>query len=233
MVQLSPTLGWLKENLELMKPGLRDMIAMDTYPMITDGSLVSRGSAELVADSFERTLKCLQYIHPQILILCQCCSKAGDEKWGSFSHPKAEELCSSEACARQEQVKTVDVYGHQMLVVHEVHLQDVVQYNQETEEVLNTIFTMVLGPFGQWKDRRLTVQREAARREYVMVKEGVREGMRGLIRQMQLFEHICGQEARNGVLSKATKRVEEWRKQMESWAKEMDAGGNESLKPQS
>ncbi|KAL4924634.1 uncharacterized protein BDV17DRAFT_284571 [Aspergillus undulatus] len=225
MVQQSPTLGWMEKSLEVMKLGLRDVIVMDMFPMVTVELLKTKREDwfELVADSFEVTLTCLRYIRPEILISCQCSSKTVNQIWQSFENLKAEELSSSEAGARQELVKTVDVDGHEILVVQGVHPQNVVQYNQEMERVLKKLFTKVLGPFGQWKERRVAERREAARREVILAKEGVRDGMRVLIKQMQLFEQICGQDGRNRIeLLAAAKRVEEWRKQIEGWAGEMD-----------
>ncbi|KAL4935381.1 hypothetical protein BDV06DRAFT_217470 [Aspergillus oleicola] len=195
MIQQSPALKWLEENLKVIRLELRDVIVMDMFPMVTDKLLKSKGFAEdaseLAADSFELTLTCLRYIQPQ-------------------------ELASSEAGAQLELVKTVDVDGYQMLVVQGVHPQNVIQYNEKMEKVLKKLLTRVLGPFGQWKEQQVAEWRESARREVILVKEGVRDGMRALMKQMQLFEHICGQGGRSGMeLSVAAKRVEEWRKQME------------------
>ncbi|BCS00252.1 uncharacterized protein AKAW2_50593A [Aspergillus luchuensis] len=227
MVQQSPTLGWLEKNLEVLKLKLHDVIVMDTFPMVTDKLLGSKrfaeDLAELVTDSFELTWTCLRYIHPQIVISCQCSSKVRNDKWGSSGDLRAEELSSSEAGARQELVKMMDVDGHQMFVVQGVHPQYVMQHNQMMEEVLKKKFTKVLGPFGRWKERRLAERREAARAEVILGKESVRDGMKSLMKQMQLFNQICRQEGRNGAeLSDAAKRVEEWRKQIEGWLDEMD-----------
>jgi hypothetical protein len=224
MVQQSPTLGWLEENLELLKLELRDVIVLDTFPMVTDELLESKVLLddwfELVADSFELTLTCLRFIRPRILVSCQCCSKAINKKWGSFGDIRAAQLCSSEAGARQELVKTVEIYGHRMLVVQGVHPQNVVQYNHKMEGVLKTLFTKVFGPFGQWKDTRVTEQREAERREVVLAQEGIRDGMTVLLKQMHLFEQIC--RHKSGIeLTVAVGRVKEWQKQMENWAREM------------
>ena len=227
MVQQSPTLRWLKWNLEVLKLELRDVIVMDTFPMVTNELLESKvfveDWSELVADAFELTWTCLRYIQPQIVLSCQCCSKAVNEKWGPLRDLRAEELSSSEAGARQELVKTVDVDGHQMLVVQGLHPQNVLQHNQKMEGVLEKLFTKVLGPFGQWKQQRVAERREAARTEVILVKEGVRDGMRVLMKQMQLFNQICGQGDKTEVeLSAAAKKVEEWREQVEGWAGEMD-----------
>jgi hypothetical protein len=190
MVQQSPTLGWLEENLNMLKLELPDVIVLDTFPMVTNKLLESKVFSDdrfdLVADSFELTLTCLRSIQPQILVSCQCCSKAEDETWGPFGDIRAAELCSSEAGARQELVKTVEIYGHRMLVVQGVHPRNVVQYNQKTEGVLKTLFTKVFGPFGQWKDTRVTEQREV-----VLAQHGIRDGMTVLLKQMHQFEPIC------------------------------------------
>lgn len=118
MVPQSQTLLWLKENLVILKLEMRDVTVLDTFPMVTDELLASKKFvedwSELVADSFELTWTCLRYIRPRILISCQCCSKPVNEKWGLFGDIRATHLCSSEAAARQEQVKSVDVYGHRM-----------------------------------------------------------------------------------------------------------------------
>ncbi|KAJ5917534.1 hypothetical protein N7466_011088 [Penicillium verhagenii] len=37
MVQQSPTLLWLKDNLEILNLELHDVIVLDTFPMVTDG----------------------------------------------------------------------------------------------------------------------------------------------------------------------------------------------------
>ncbi|GLA33104.1 hypothetical protein AnigIFM63326_002383 [Aspergillus niger] len=189
MVQQSPTLGWLEKNLEVLKLKLHDVIVMDTFPMVTDILLESKRFAEdlseLVTDSFELTWTCLRYIQPQIVISCQCSSKARNEKWGSSGGLRAEELSSSEAGARQELVKMMNVDGHHMFVV---------QHNQMMEGVLKKLFTKVLGPFGRWKERRLAERRETARAEVILVKESVRDGMKSLMKQMQLFNQIRRQE---------------------------------------
>ncbi|KAK5790556.1 hypothetical protein VI817_007843 [Penicillium citrinum] len=224
MVQQSPTLLWLKDNLEILNLELRDVIVLDTFPMVTDGLSESKKFAEdwseLVADSFELTLTCLRYIRPQILISCQCCSKAINKRWGSFGDVRATELCSSEAGARQELVKKVNIYGHRMLVVQGVHPQNVVQYNPKMEGILKTLLTKVLGPFGQWKERRVTERREAAQREVVLAQDGITNGMTVLLKQMDLFEQIC--RHKNEIeLTVTVGRVKEWRKQIENWAREM------------
>ena len=224
MVQRSPTLLWLKENLEILKLELRDVIVLDMFPMVTDELLETKKFAddwsELVEDSFELTWTCLRYIRPQILISCQCCSKAINEKWGSFGDIRARELCSLEAGARQELVKAMDIYGHRMLVVQGIHPQNVVQYNPKMEGVLKTLLTKVLGPFGQWKERWVTERREAAQREVVLAQDGITDGMTVLLKQMDLFEQIC--RRKNEIeLTEAVGRVKEWRKQIENWAREM------------
>ncbi|KAL4948762.1 hypothetical protein BDW69DRAFT_198625 [Aspergillus filifer] len=165
MIQQTPTL-----ELEL-----RDVIVMDTFPMVTNEMRMSK--------QYGLTLTCLRYIQPEILISCQCCSKVTNDKWGFFGDHRAEELSSSKAGARQELVKTVDIDGHQILA-----------YNTEMEEVLKKLLTKVLGPFGRWKEQRVAKLRESARREVILVQEGVRDGMRALIKQMQLFKQICGQK---------------------------------------
>ncbi|PYH50341.1 uncharacterized protein BO96DRAFT_491635 [Aspergillus niger CBS 101883] len=221
MVQQSPTLGWLEKNLEVLKLKLHDVIVMDTFPMVTDKLLESKRFAEnlseLVTDSFELTWTCLQYIQPQIVISCQGSSKARNKKWGSSGGLRTEEMSSSEASTQQELVKIMDVDGHQMFVVQGVHPQYVMQHNQLMEEMLKKLFTKVLGPFGRWKERRLAERRETARAEVILVKESVRDGMKSLIKQIQLFNQICKQEGRNGAeLSETVKRVEEWQKQIKS-----------------
>ncbi|RDH26790.1 hypothetical protein BDQ94DRAFT_164198 [Aspergillus welwitschiae] len=210
MFQKSPTLGWLEKNLEVMKLELHNVIVVDTFQMVSDELLESKRSAEdrseLVTDSLEHRWTCLRYIPLQIVISCQCSSKARNEKWESSGGLRAEELSSSEAGARQELVKMMDVDGHQMM-----------------EGVLKKLFTKVLGTFGRWKERRLAKRREAARAEVILVKESVRDGMKLLMKQMQLFGQICRQECKKDAeLSEAAKRVEEWRKQIEDWAGEMD-----------
>ncbi|RDK41115.1 hypothetical protein M752DRAFT_319859 [Aspergillus phoenicis ATCC 13157] len=189
MVQQSPTLGWLEKNLEVLKLKLHDVIVMDTFPMVTDILLESKRFAEdlseLVTDSFELTWTCLRYIQPQIVISCQCSSKARNEKWGSSGGLRAEELSSSEAGARQELVKMMNVDGHHMFVV---------QHNQMMEGVLKKLFTKVLEPFGRWKERRLAERKKTARAEVILVKESIRDGMKSLIKQMQLFNQIRRQE---------------------------------------
>lgn len=225
MVTRSSTLLWLRENLEILKLEMPDVIVLDTFPMITDELLASKQFledwSELVADSFKLTWTCLRCIRPRILISCQCCSKPVDKTWGLFGDIRAMELCSSEAAARQELVKSVDVHGHRMLVVQGVHPQNVVQHNLKMEGVLKTLLTKVLGPFGQWKERQVTERREAAQREVVLA----RDGMTVLLKQMDFFEQIC--RHKNEIeLTVAVGRVKEWRKQIENWAREMRGGEN-------
>ena len=80
MVQQSPTLRWLKKNLEVLKLELCDVIIMDMFPMVMNELLESKVFMEdwsdLVVDVFKLTWMCLQYIQLQIVLLCQCCSKA-------------------------------------------------------------------------------------------------------------------------------------------------------------
>ena len=87
----------------------------NTFPMVTNELLESKvfveDWSELVADAFKLTWTCLRYIQPRIVLSCQCCSEAVNEKWGPLGDLRAEELSSSEAGARQELVKTVDVDG--------------------------------------------------------------------------------------------------------------------------
>ena len=189
--------------------------------MITDELLESKRFAEdlseLVTDSFELTWTCLRYIQPQIIISCQCSSKARNEKWRSSGGLRAEELSSSEADTRQKLVKMMDVDGHHMFVVQGVDPQYMLQHNQMMERMLKKLFTKVLGPFGRWKERRLAERRKAARAEIILVKKSVRDGMKSLMKQMQLFNQICRQEGRNGAeLSETAKRVKEWQKQIEN-----------------
>ena len=110
-----------------------------------------------------------------------------------------------------------------MLVVQGLHLQNVLQHNQKMEGVLEKLFTKVLGLFGQWKQQQVAEQRKEARTEVILVKEGVRVGMRALMKQMQLFNQICRQGDKTEVeLLVAAKKVEEWQEQVEGWAGEMD-----------
>ncbi|KAL4791406.1 hypothetical protein BDV19DRAFT_401410 [Aspergillus venezuelensis] len=189
MMQQSPTLAWLEENLKVIRLEIRDVIVIDTFPMVPDKLLDSKmfmdNWFELVADSLELTRTCLRHIQPQILISCQCCSKPGNKRWGRLGDFRATELSSSEAGAPQELVKT-----------------DVIQHNKKMKEILEKLLTRVLGPFGQWKERRVAEQIESARREVILVKKGVGDGIKALINQMQL--------------------VEEWRRQMKGWAGEME-----------
>lgn len=103
MVQQSLTLRWLKKNLKVMKFELHDMIVMDMFPMVSNKLLESKvfveDWSELVADAFKLTWMCLQYIQLQIVLSCQCCSKAMNEKWGPLGDLRAAELSSSEAGA--------------------------------------------------------------------------------------------------------------------------------------
>ena len=80
MAQQLPTLRWLKKNLEVLKLELCDVIIMDMFPMVMNELLESKVFMEdwsdLVVDVFKLTWMCLQYIQLQIVLLCQCCSKA-------------------------------------------------------------------------------------------------------------------------------------------------------------
>ena len=81
----------------------------------------------------------------------------------------------------------------------------------------------VLGLFGQWKQQWVAEWRKEAWTEVILVKEGVRVGMRVLMKQMQLFNQICRQGDKTEVeLSAAAKKMEEWWEQVEGWAGEMD-----------
>lgn len=115
-------------------------------------------------------------------------------------------------------VKTVDIRAHQVLVVQGVHPQNMVQYNPQMEGILKSLLRKVLTPFGQWKERRLAAQEGVA-----MVTESVRDGMKMLMRQMQLYKQICGQEDGDGIsLAVGVERMDEWWQQIQEWAREMN-----------
>ena len=210
MVESSPTLQWTQNTLGQMGLQLGDVIVLDTFPMVTEKLLQSKkltgAHVELVQDSFRLTLTCLRYIKPQVLVSCQCCSKAGNETWGVVASKKADELCSSGSAARDGLVKVVDIGDHTMQVVQGVHPQYVVQYNEDMEGVLQGLFQKVFQPVGKWKRQRLV-----ARAELTMTRDIVKSGMESLLKQMKFYQQICGRVG-EGCIPGAVmvKQMEEW-----------------------
>jgi hypothetical protein len=221
MVEKSPTLQWTQNTLQDMGLQLNDVSVLDTFPMVTNKFLkikrLQGAHVELLQDSFRLTLACLRYIRPQVLVSCQCCSKAGNETWGAVMDKKADELCSSVAAAQDELVKVVEIGDHKMEVVQGVHPQYVVQHNEEMEEVLHGLFRKVFQPFGEWKQQRLV-----AREEFAMTSEIVKSGMGSLLKQMKLYQQICGRVGEGYVPGAVmVKQMEEWESVVEGWIAQM------------
>ncbi|RAL07955.1 uncharacterized protein BO97DRAFT_332040, partial [Aspergillus homomorphus CBS 101889] len=217
MVENSPTLQWTQKTLQDMELELDDVIVLDTFPMVTDKLLkikrLQGAHVELVQDSFRLTLTCLRHIRPQVLVSCQCCSRAGNETWGVVMNKKADELCSSGLAAKDELVKEVEIGDHMMQVVQGVHPQYVVQYNEAMEDVLQRLFRKVFKPFGKWKKQRLM-----AWKELTTISEIVKSSMESLLKQMKLYQQICGRVgeayAPGAVM---VKQMEEWESVVDGW----------------
>ncbi|KAL2782607.1 hypothetical protein BJX66DRAFT_345686 [Aspergillus keveii] len=221
MVESSPTLQWTQNTLQGIGLQLNDVIVLDTFPMVTDKLLeikrLQGAHVELVQDSFRLTLACLRHIRPQVLVSCQCCSKAGNETWGAVLNKKADELCSSVAAAQDGLVKLVEIGHHKMQVAQGVHPQYVVQHNEEMEDVLQGLFRKVFQPFGKWKQQRLV-----AREELAMTSEILKSGMGSLLKQMKLYQQICGRVGEGYVPGAVmVKQMEEWESVVEGWIAQM------------
>lgn len=124
MIEISPTLSWMRDALQQTQLTLADVIILDTFPMVTNDLLESvdqKDRQELVRDCFTLALECLRYVRPRLLISCQCSAKTDYEQWGVFNDELGHNLCSSVPRAQLQRVQTVDIGRHTMQVVQGIH----------------------------------------------------------------------------------------------------------------
>lgn len=221
MVDMSTTLTWVENTLQMARLALPDVIIFDMFPMVRDNLLERTEAADrvaLVQESFALTVECLRRIQPRVLISCQCCTQPLNDRWGFFDNTMAQQLCSSVAGAQSGQVRRVDVDGHRMHVVQGMHPNYVVQKRPDLEGVLQRLFVQVFRGFGAWKSRREATQ--GALLDAATVISGLVVTLR---RQLQLYQEMCQQAQECGIEGPmAVGRVEELQSQLDGWEGHLD-----------
>ncbi|KAB8213194.1 hypothetical protein BDV33DRAFT_185227 [Aspergillus novoparasiticus] len=221
MVDLSTTLTWLEDTLQMAQLALQDVIIFDMFPMVRDDLLERTDVADrvaLVQESFALTVECLRRVQPRVLISCQCCTQPLNARWGFFDNAMAQQLCSSVAGAQSGQVRGVDVGGHRMHVVQGMHPNYIVQKRPDLNGMLQGLFVRVFHGFGVWKSRRQATQGALLGAATVISSLVVT-----LRRQLQLYQKMCQQAQEFGIEGPvAVGRVEELQSQLDGWEGHLD-----------
>jgi hypothetical protein len=159
MVLSTQTLKWLKQTLERLGLTLDDIIIMELFPMLTNNWLDTHLAKreEAIREIFDLTVDFLRESKPPIVLSCQCFPRFKHERWGSFNHALATNLCSSMFGAENQQVSKVSIDDQSIRVVQGFHpakldyLDDAER--KKWDRTLQNIFQSVYRPCVDWKTR--------------------------------------------------------------------------------
>ncbi|KAJ5742549.1 uncharacterized protein N7511_011281 [Penicillium nucicola] len=162
MIENSPTLTWLEQALEPWGFTLRDIIIIDTFPLLTDRDMNSMEDAEklrLSSEVFNLTVSFLHRFKPPVMVSCQCATKTSHPRWGIVEHPVAALLCSSVGGARRREVAQLSVNERIIHVVqgfHPMYIERTAdpEIRSGLDETLHSIIEKLYRPCAEWKDQR-------------------------------------------------------------------------------